>query len=70
MSSSLVRLGARPLARGLVQGAPTPLAGEGREGGASANLYRKCRHPHPFDSPPRRGEGRRATGPSRARGVI
>jgi hypothetical protein len=38
---------------------PSPLAGEGGVGGASANLYKSSAHPLPFDSPPRKGEGRR-----------
>jgi hypothetical protein len=38
---------------------PSPLAGEGWVGGDSANLTGWLMHPHPFDSPPRKGEGRR-----------
>jgi len=35
---------------------PSPLAGEGRVGGASDDLYKLSRHPHPLP-PPRKGEG-------------
>jgi hypothetical protein len=36
--------------------APSPLAEEGRVGGADANLYKSSAHPHPLP-PPRTGEG-------------